>query len=265
MATLVGLTIYPLKSARGIHHDAADVGPAGLCGDRTWMIVDADGAFVTQRRDGILATITATPTPDGLVLSRDGVRSLTVPAPRGGTVLTATVWNDAVRALDAGDEAAAWVSAAVGRPCRLLHADADTGRTADATWAGVGHVVAFADGFPLLLASLTSLQAVRRDTEATWGIDRFRANLVIDGAPAFAEDDAGSVRIGACRFDIVKPCSRCVMTGRDQHTGAADPAREAPLAALARRRRHDGQVYFGQNLVWRDGSHLRVGDPVEFG
>ncbi len=265
MATLVGLHLFPLKSARGIALDVADVGPAGLIGDRTWMIVDADGGFVTQRRDGILATVSARPSGNGVILSRDGVRSLTVPAPTGGSVRTATVWGDPVRAHDAGDEAAAWVSDVVGRPCRLLRAADDTGRTADATWAGSGHPVAFADGFPLLLASLSSLDAVRRRSDATWGIDRFRANLIIDGAPPFAEDDAGTVVVGACRFDIVKPCSRCVMTGRDQHTGAADPAAAAPLAALATHRRHDHQVYFGQNLVWRAGSRLRVGDPVEFG
>lgn len=57
--------------------------------------------------------------------------------------------------------------------------------------------------------------------EAALPINRFRPNLVVRGAGAFAEDGWGSLRIGAAggapgdgvEFDNVKPCSRCKVRG----------------------------------------------------
>ncbi|OLL74678.1 Flavodoxin reductase (ferredoxin-NADPH reductase) family 1 [Pseudonocardia sp. Ae168_Ps1] len=90
---------------------------------------------------------------------------------------------------------------------------------------------------------------------------RFRPNLVVSGAPAWAEDGWRRVRIGDARFRVVKGCARCVLTTVDPVT--AVKGRE-PMVTLARHRRFDKGVWFGMNLVPDDpGTELHVGDPVE--
>ncbi len=68
---------------------------------------------------------------------------------------------------------------------------------------------AFADSFPVTIASLASLrqlddwvveQALElgEDPPDPLGVDRFRANLVVDGDEPFAEDGWTSVTVGEC-------------------------------------------------------------------
>ena len=78
------------------------------------------------------------------------------------------------------------------------------------------------------------------------GMDRFRANLVVAGSTAFAEDHWKQIRIGSVDFLVVKPCARCQVTTIDQATGETS---KEPLKTLATYRKQDGKVMFGMNLV----------------
>ncbi len=91
-------------------------------------------------------------------------------------------------------------------------------------------------------------------------MNRFRPNLVVAGCDAFDEDRWRQIRIGGMTFDVAKPCSRCVMPSIDQGTGQRDPQINRVLASY---RRKDGQVYFGQNLLYAAGGTVTVGDSVE--
>ncbi len=83
------------------------------------------------------------------------------------------------------------------------------------------------------------------------------------GADAFAEDSWQTLRIGEVTFDVVKPCSRCVLTTVSTERGRKHPAGE-PLATLqAFRTAENGDVDFGQNMVARQSGIIRVGDSVE--
>lgn len=57
MATVVEPICYPIKGRAGTPCDRALLTPAGLAHDRAFMVVDADGAFRTRRRDPRLAPI----------------------------------------------------------------------------------------------------------------------------------------------------------------------------------------------------------------
>ena len=90
---------------------------------------------------------------------------------------------------------------------------------------------------------------------------RFRPNVVIAGADAWAEDDWRRVRIGGAVFRAVKGCARCVITTIDPDTAGRE---KEPIASLARIRRWDGATWFGVNLVPdTPGATIRVGDEVE--
>jgi hypothetical protein len=89
---------------------------------------------------------------------------------------------------------------------------------------------------------------------------RFRPNVVVAGAPPWAEDRWRRIRIGAVPFLVVKPCGRCVVTTTDQVTGERG---KQPLRMLAKRRRFGQELVFGQNLIPDAPGVIRVGDPVD--
>lgn len=262
---LAGITVFPVKSLRGRPCRSAEVEPWGLVGDRRYIVVDPTGRFLSQRECPAMATLDADAGGEGLVLRAGNAPAIRVapPGPEAEAV-TVSVWKDHVAARAVGDDADAWLTAALGRPCRLAFMDDPRqARAADPTFAAGTDRVSFADGFPLLVTSTASLDDLNSRLAAPVGMDRFRANLVVDGAAPWAEDGWRRLRVGAAVFEVVKPCARCIVVTTDQRTGTRDAAFE-PIRAMQRFRRDaKGQVIFGQNLVPRSGGAVSVGDPVE--
>ena len=90
---------------------------------------------------------------------------------------------------------------------------------------------------------------------------RFRANMVVKNTEPYAEDNWKKIRIGECEFQIVKSCSRCILTTVDPETGKFSG--KEPLRTLAGYRKQNGNVQFGQNLIATINGKLSVGMPVE--
>jgi uncharacterized protein YcbX len=260
---LAQIWTYPVKSLGGGAHDAEAVEPWGLQGDRRWLVVDAAGTFLTQREHPRMALVHAAISYRQLTLSAPGMGDLTVSPVSGGAPCQVRIWRDTVAAQDCGDNAASWLSAALDLPCRLAHL-ADTGarKLKPAVAVNGSESVSFADGFPVLLTSEASLGDLNARLAQTVPMTRFRTNLVIAGAPPWAEDGWRRMRIGGAVFRVVKPCDRCIMTTRDPLTGTQPDGNE-PLLTLARFRRDvSGGIMFGQNLVPDSFGTIRVGDPV---
>lgn len=258
---LASIHIYPIKAVRGIGLDVAIVEPRGLQGDRRWLIVDEDDRFITQRSHPVLATLQATLRGDGLELSSQGLAPISVARPSGGTRRLVTVWQSQVDAVDAGEAAAAWISRLLGFPARLVAMDERSHRPVDLAFGSEADTVSFADGFPLLLTSASSLDDLNARMEANLPMNRFRPNLVIDGAVPWQENDWKRVRVGEVEFRSVKPCARCLVTTTDQLTG--ERMGDKPLRTLATFSRWEGKAIFGTNLIPDGEGEVSVGDPVE--
>lgn len=268
-ARLQSIHVHPIKAFRGLAPGEADVEPWGLAGDRRWALIDDGGKVVTQRRDPRVALAAAELLPGGGVrLSAPGMEPLEVPAPRPVGTVPMTIFQDKVEAVPAEDAAAhAWCSDYLGADVRLVHMDDPaTRRPVDPEYALDGETVSFADGFPLLLTTTASLDALNsliaqgeHADEGPLPMDRFRPNVVVSGTDAWAEDDWSRLAIGEVVFRVAKTCGRCVVTTTDQSTAAR--GRE-PLHTLGRHRRLGGKLVFGQNLVARSRGTIRVGDPV---
>lgn len=264
MLRLSALYRFPVKSLGGEQLQRAEIDDLGLAGDRRWMVVDsASGRFLTQRQHGRMAQIAACwRDAQTLELRAPGQSPLSVAVPLADAALRGvTVWRDSLQAPDAGDAAAAWLSAFLGQDCRLVHVPASRARQVDTAYAQVGDKVGFADGFPLLLIGQGSLDDLSARVGRPLEMLRFRPNLVIEGAAPYAEDGWGRLRIGAVEFERVKPCSRCAIPTLDPHSGERSGDGE-PLRTLATYRRDADGVYFGQNLVQRGTGVLEVGMPV---
>ena len=183
------------------------------------------------------------------------------------------VWKDTVPAWDMGDEAARWLTAFLGQPCRLVRFDPAQRRLSSTDWTG-GRVVPnqFSDGFPLLLTSMASLQELNARLQAAGqpvvGMERFRPNVVIDGVQAHDEDRLELLRIdtGAAEVQLqpVKPCARCPIPNIDPATAESSPAVGDMLRSYRQDRRLDGAITFGMSAIVCQGAGqmLRVGQAV---
>lgn len=262
-ARLAAICVYPIKSCAANDLDSAQVEPRGLADDRRWLLVDANGRFLTGRQLPQLVRVRATPLhAHRLRVEAPGMPAIEIAATVGISRIAATVWDSRVSAADAGVEAADWFSRYLGRPVRLVHADAAMQRALDPAYSLPGDEVGFADGYPLLLLSRAAADELSARAGRELGWRRFRPNLLIDGAPAHAEDGWRRVRIGKIEFDVVKPCVRCVFTTIDPDSGVAESDGQ-PLTTLKSYRRSPKGITFGQNLIARGSGTIRVGDPVD--
>lgn len=261
--TVADLCIYPVKALQGGSVATSAVEPWGLSQDRRWMVVKPDGRFLTQRDFPSMARIKTRTTEEGLWLAHGADGDLRIPFPTPQAQRRqVSVWRDEVPALDAGREAADWLSAVLGIACGLVYLDDTMARPVDPAFATPEDRTAFSDGFPILLASIASLDALNAEMAAAVPMARFRPNIVVSGNAAWDEDRWRRIRIGTVTFRIVKPCSRCIVTTVDQQTGER-PDKSEPLKTLGRIRRAPGGVMFGQNLIPDGPGPIAIGDRVE--
>lgn len=261
------LAFYPVKGCHRIECDAVELLPSGVRHDREWMITEPGGRFVTQRSDAVLATIVPTLDATQLQLSAPGHAPLHIPLDRHGERRTVQVWKDFCEAEDAGDEAASWIAAIVGRPLRLVRFAMDAVRHASPDHARDDHApVKFADAFPVLVTQTASLAALNAAIgergEASLPMNRFRPNIVLGGLEPWDEDRIDRLRIGGTLLRFAKPSTRCIVTTTDQETGVRGVE---PLPTLKRLRwdRSLKGVLFGQNATVLQPGTLRTGDAVE--
>ncbi len=267
-AVVQSIHVHPVKAFRGVAPRSAVVEPWGLAGDRRWTLIDDGGKVVTQRESPRLALAAAEPLAGGGVrLSAPGRAPLTVEVPKPAGTIPVDVFRTKVEAVPAAAAAHAWCSAYLGTDVRLVHMDDPAVRRAVAPdHALPGETVSFADGFPLLVTTSASLDALNsliaegpHAHEGPLPMDRFRPNLVVAGTEPWAEDGWRRISVGDVVFRVAKPSARCVVTTTDQDTAAR--GRE-PLHTLARHRRTGGKVLFGLNLVPLGPGTVGVGDPV---
>lgn len=262
------LFIYPLKSARGIALPSTAIDAYGLPGDRRAMVTDAAGDCITQRELPALAQIDVRPEAGAFRLQMQGKQEIAVPPPHPDRRLDVTVWKTAISAAVADDASNKMLSEWLGRAVKLVFFDGKAKRTASAEWAGEGTPVTFADGYQILVTTTGSLKALNADLDAhaegDVGMERFRPNIVVDTDEAWAEDRWAAIEIAGIRFDLVKPCARCIMTTQDQLTGSRDVPNPMPAMGRIRMsgdRRVPGPL-FGWNVTPRGTGKITIGDEV---
>jgi len=224
--------------------------------DREWMAVDADGVFVTQRERPRLALVRTSIDGGRLVLATDRRDPIALDARAPSRPVT--VWSAHVRGHDAGDDAAAWLSDAIGADVRVVRFDASHPRRCNPAYAGdSGAHVRFADGYPLLVIGRASLdhlnERLAAKGEPALPMNRFRPNIVLDGLEPHDEDHLATIEIDGVVLKPVKPCTRCEVTTTDQETGRRGAE---PLVTLSSYRRDDrlAGIAFGMNAIVVEGA-----------
>lgn len=258
-AQVCALYIYPVKGARAIALTRSDVLRGGLRHDRRFMVIDETGRYVTQREHPRLALI-ETAIEEGTLALSVSAAHLRVPLNVQGAERAVTIWNDTVTAVDAGPEAARFLSDHLGSACSLARMPESTLRQVDLRYAERGDHVGFADAFPVLIASVSSLADLNAKLDTPVGMDRFRPNIVVDGLEAWAEETTPGLRVGTMTFRTPKKCARCVVTTTDQVTGVVTG--KEPLRTLALHRREGNNANFAMNAIPDHEGAISLGDPV---
>jgi len=255
------LYYYPLKSGKGIQVDRFEVGATGPLFDRHWMVVGPKGLFFSQRKDPKMALITPKVENGQLILNAPDMPELVVPKEASGSSITAQLWDARPEVIEISTECSDWMSSFLGKECMLVMKDPNHVRLVREDFRVLPDAqVDFPDGFPFLLTSHKSLEDLNQRLDQQVPMNRFRANIVIDGLEPYAEDHWKEFRIGSHRFYMARPCSRCVMVNVNQDTG--EKAAE-PLKTLMAYRKIDTKIVFGVNLIHSEPCEISVGDSVE--
>ncbi|EON76043.1 Flavodoxin reductases (ferredoxin-NADPH reductases) family 1 [Lunatimonas lonarensis] len=259
---LQDIYIYPIKSLGGIRLASAKLEERGIQYDRRWMLVDAQGCFLSQRTHPQMALLGVSVLPEGLRITHkmDKRQSILVPfTPETNRMIPVSIWEDLVAGQVVSKTAGRWFSEILRMPCELVMMPENIQRKIDPKYAVKGETVSYADAMPYLLIGQASLDDLNARLENPVPMNRFRPNLVFSGGIPYEDDGWKTLRIGDAVFKITKPCARCVLTTVDQAT--AKKGKE-PLRTLAGYRNVGGKVLFGQNMLLLGGSSLHVGDAL---
>lgn len=270
------INIYPVKSLGGISLKDCLIEKRGFQNDRRWMLTDKNGEFFTQREFPKMATLSISVNGESLTVSGSDNETLEIPFEfERNQTQNVTVWNSICDALILPSNINEWFSEVLETDCQLVYMPDESEREISKFFNRDHEIVSFADGYPFLLIGENSLTDLNEKLETKLPMNRFRPNIVIDGAAAFAEDRWKKIRIGETVFRSTKPCARCVMTTIEQNSGEFDG--KEPLKTLAKYRMakdlfpnelesldlNATAVLFGQNFVAENfGGKIKLGDEV---
>ncbi|SEJ39339.1 hypothetical protein SAMN05192553_103649 [Cyclobacterium xiamenense] len=260
--TLSGLYIYPIKSLGGISLSGSKVHQSGLQHDRQWMLVDAQGTFMSQRSLPHMALLQVSLSEDGLYLTHKLQKGSGLHIPFSadtGRLLEVRIWDDSVDALEVDPAADEWFSDMLHTSCKLVKMSSSHKRWLKKKYQVNQEHVGFADSMPFLIIGQSSLDDLNKRLDTPVPMDRFRPNMVFTGGPAYVEDGWDRFFLGSVPFKITKPCARCVMTTVDQQRGTKN---REPLYTLSRYRKLGKKVLFGQNGIALDEGYITCGDAI---
>src|SRR5205814_4768793 len=130
----------------------------GLEHDRRWMVVDANGDFLTQREHPKMATVWTDIDEDALSLSAPDMSTVDVPLdPRPLAAMKVRVWKSVCDAIPVSPYADAWLSDYLGTSVRLVYMPETTRRLSNPEYGGEDKLVGFADGYAYLVTTEASL------------------------------------------------------------------------------------------------------------
>lgn len=255
-----GLWRYPLKSGMSEALSQAYISQLGIEGDRRYLLIDQDGKFITARKDPKLLSIRLACSDALIKISVGHQPERCFQTYANSDFIDSQVWARLIRAQHVSDEIDRYLSEFLGRSVRMVVNSADAIDLADKrySWGPI-----FSDGYPLLITTVESLEALNLACGGQYEMARFRPNILISGNPAWDEHNWRFLRIGNLVLRAEKPCERCVLITRDPVTGEKNPEQQ-PLRSLAQiNRTDDGAICFGHNFSVVQAASLAIGDAIE--
>jgi uncharacterized protein YcbX len=232
---VVALHVYPVKACRALALDQATLGPLGLEGDRRFAFVGDDGRALTQREVSALATVCPALDAGALRLDLGGLAQLAVSLTSFTESCGVDVWGTLVPSRAAPRGLVSAAAEYLGLPLRLVMLDPRAER-------------AFVDSRPVLVTTTQMLEALGLPGV---GMERFRPNVVLEGAQQWTALEGEAVRLVGD-----KACGRCEVTTIDQASGL----RRGPEPLRTLTERYGGN--FGVYCRVARAGRLRCGEAL---
>lgn len=252
-ASIVGISIAPVKSLHVVNPNEVEVGHGGVAGDRRFWLVDGGGRLFNDKRKPELLRVR--------VEWDEATRRLALEFPDGPRVEGIVEPGEQVEATLYGRPhpsravAGPWqeaLSEYAGEPLALL-------------WSESGAVDRGIGGGAVTLVSRGSLERLREEAGADGPVDsrRFRMLFEIDGVESHEEDEwiGRRVAIGDAVVAPVGDVGRCAVTTKNPDTGETDLDTLRTLAAYRPEGRTE-PLPFGVHAAVVQPGRVRVGDPV---
>lgn len=284
---LSDLIVYPVKSLGSVRVNSLECTKLGLKSgwlrDRTLMVIDLNGHFVTGRQWPKMVQVMPSVSGSILTLSAPGMMSMSIDLSRiKGKGFRVAVWGQPVAASDCGEEAARWLSRFILQEDTgfrlvyypLQHPTREVRSKNKMFLVTADDTGAYPDCTSYCLINESSITELNTRLEDPVMPERFRPNFVVKGPIAYEEDNWGWVKIGNVTFKTVRPCTRCIFTTVDPETGKKNSKAE-PLKTLKSYRQITDPVVrplvgdspvMGIHLGLRGSNGIvRLGDPVYVG
>jgi uncharacterized protein len=253
VASVVRISIAPVKALGLVHPDEVALAPGGVAGDRRFWLADDEGRLFNGKRHGPLVRVR--PEWD------EATRRLALTFPGGTRVEDTVELGEPVatemygRPLPSHRVRGPWedaLSEHVGEPLQLF-------------WADGGAVDRGGRGGTVSLVSRGSLERLREEARAERPVDgrRFRMLFEIDGVGPHEEDGwlGARVQVGEAVIVLNGDVGRCAVTTHDPDTGVRDLDTLGVLAAYRREGRNEDLPLGVYGAVAAPG-RVRVGDAV---
>jgi uncharacterized protein YcbX len=259
---------YPVKGCQGVPADSIEVTRMGVKGDRDFALW-SENALVDQKETPKVASISARLDGERLRLQH-AERGEYVHEIRADGPAHETRWVlDQFESIDQGDEVADWLSRAIDKPVRLVRPGPAWKINFPIPQMQLLHEEPkqrFFAASPVSLANRASLDDLNGRLERPVPMDRFRANVVVDGLEPFQEDELVSLGGDEVTLLQVTPAERCAIITTDQKTG--ERPKSDLMKVLKQYRQKKKEDRFGSGLIFgsymtvsREGI-LRVGDEL---
>jgi len=259
--TIKALYRYPVKSLARESLSSARLTEYGIEYDRCWMIVDETDSFMTQRELPTLALLSAKVVEGKCVIFKTqdqedqfgfDVNSLS------DTLIHTNVWKSKVIANEVSAEASQWLSDTLGKKLRIVTSGKSFRRSKSIP--GKTLKLRFSDGYPILVLSQASVDMLNEKLVQPVDEARFRANILIDGVKAHAEDNSVKLTTPKAEIRLIKPCKRCIMINTNQLTAEVS---SEPLKTLTSYRKVANHIHFGMNAFASKFGELNVNEKIE--
>uniref|UniRef100_A0A8C0ARF3 Molybdenum cofactor sulfurase n=1 Tax=Buteo japonicus TaxID=224669 RepID=A0A8C0ARF3_9AVES len=261
--TVTNIYLYPIKSCSAFEVTEWPVGNQGLLYDRNWMVVNQNGVCMTQKQEPRLCLVN--PSIDLkqkiMVIQAEGMEPISVSLEENpgkeAVICESKVCSHRVKTYDCGERIAGWFSMFLGRPCRLIRQSSDMKKKSHQK--NIKGMFSFLKIF--VIPHLVNIK-LEEPLEIEELIRRFRANIVISAPESFEEEEWAEISIGALRFQVVGPCSRCQIICIDQQSGERNKEFLQSLSAARGRKTNFGIYLMNQPLRSSLPDILSVGSQV---
>jgi len=252
------LWIYPIKSLGGIQVMSAMALTEGFQYDRRWMLVDADGKFITQREHHVLATFSCSMDEDNIIVNSKNA-TITIPLEQQqDNIINAKVWDSELDTHEVDSNMSRWFSEQLSQEVRLVRMTDVSNREKKLLNEPYTTTVSLADGYPYLILGEQSMRTLNEKLDNPINHLRFRANIIISSQEAHIEDTFDDLVVGQACLKVIKPCARCVVITIDKEGNAG----KEPIKTLSSYRKIDNKIYFGANTICTSEGEIRVGDRI---